>query len=103
MCVRTRAQNKNRNIRNGRTTRIRIVLSDVTPSTHASRRRAHRRDGAQSPAGVGFSTVKNATGRATNDQVAAADVYAFLEGWFTEFPQFAAHDLYLLGESYGGH
>lgn len=55
----------------------------------------------EQPAGVGFSTAKNAT--YYDDAAAAADNANFVARWRQKFPDFAAHQLYLTSESYGGH
>ncbi len=59
----------------------------------------------EQPAGVGFSYSNTTSDYTVGDAQAAADVYAFLVAFFTapEFAQYAANDLYISGESYGGH
>ena len=54
------------------------------------------------PVGVGFSYSNTTEGLSTNDNQTASDNYAFLNGWYAEFPAFQNNDLYITGESYGG-
>mmetsp|Transcript_4641 Transcript_4641/g.16333 ORF Transcript_4641/g.16333 Transcript_4641/m.16333 type:complete len:463 (+) Transcript_4641:73-1461(+) len=56
----------------------------------------------EQPAGVGFSFSNNSAGYSTNDNQTASDNYTFLQGFFNEFPEFSANNLYLTGESYAG-
>eukprot|EP00339_Tiarina_fusa_P014055 CAMPEP_0117035920 /NCGR_PEP_ID=MMETSP0472-20121206/25485_1 /TAXON_ID=693140 ORGANISM="Tiarina fusus, Strain LIS" /NCGR_SAMPLE_ID=MMETSP0472 /ASSEMBLY_ACC=CAM_ASM_000603 /LENGTH=415 /DNA_ID=CAMNT_0004745541 /DNA_START=84 /DNA_END=1334 /DNA_ORIENTATION=+ len=56
----------------------------------------------EQPAGVGFSTASNPEGYKTGDNETAAENYEFLNGFFSEFPQFAQNELWITGESYGG-
>lgn len=39
----------------------------------------------------------------TGDYQAAEDVYSFLQGFYVKYPALVTRDLYLSGESYGGH
>jgi len=51
------------------------------------------------PAGVGFST-----GLGThNEQGVAENMYTFLQGFFTKFPQYQKRAFFIFGESYAGH
>jgi len=57
----------------------------------------------ESPVGVGFSYTNNSKDLSgLGDQVAAADNYAFLVGWFKRFPNFRSNEFYIVAESYGG-
>ena len=56
------------------------------------------------PSGVGFSHSTDESKYANiTDEEAASDTYAFLEQFMAVFSQFSRHDLYITGESYGGH
>ena len=55
-----------------------------------------------SPAGVGFSYYLDQEEANTNDYITAHDNLASLISWFQKFPEFAFHDFYITGESYGG-
>ncbi|XP_059646036.1 serine carboxypeptidase-like 45 isoform X2 [Cornus florida] len=58
----------------------------------------------ESPAGVGFSYSANKSFyTSVNDDLTAKDNLAFLEGWFEKFPEYKNRDLFITGESYGGH
>lgn len=57
----------------------------------------------ESPAGVGFSSSNDTADYITGDIRTANDSYAFLQGFYKEFPQFASNDFWVTGESYGGH
>ncbi|KAK7286666.1 hypothetical protein RJT34_21829 [Clitoria ternatea] len=58
----------------------------------------------ESPAGVGFSYSTNKSFYASvTDEITARDNLAFLQGWFTKFPEYAKNDFFITGESYGGH
>ncbi|GLT88075.1 hypothetical protein SLE2022_061160 [Rubroshorea leprosula] len=58
----------------------------------------------ESPAGVGFSYSANKSFYASvNDEMTARDNLAFLQKWFTKFPEYKGRDLFITGESYGGH
>ncbi|KAG1055815.1 hypothetical protein G6F43_002253 [Rhizopus delemar] len=52
------------------------------------------------PLNVGYSY---GSGGATNTNAAAKDVYAFLQLFFKQFPQYADLDFHVSGESYAGH
>ncbi|KAI9281950.1 Alpha/Beta hydrolase protein [Sporodiniella umbellata] len=52
------------------------------------------------PLNVGYSYGKNG---ASNTNAAAKDVYAFLQLFFQQFPQYADLDFHVSGESYAGH
>lgn len=56
----------------------------------------------EQPAGVGFSYSNTPSDYTTNDTRAAQDNYAFLNNFFSLFPQFRNNDVWLTGESYGG-
>lgn len=51
------------------------------------------------PAGVGFSTSFGTH----NEAGVASNMVFFLQGFFTQFPQYAKVKFYIFGESYGGH
>jgi hypothetical protein len=53
----------------------------------------------EQPSGVGFSYGGNYT---SGDIAAAEDNYAFLQGFFEKFPEYAHNPLYITGESYAG-
>lgn len=59
----------------------------------------------EQPAGVGFSYSNTTSDYTVGDARAAADVYAFLQGFLAQpdFSHLADNDLYISGESYGGH
>lgn len=58
----------------------------------------------ESPAGVGFSYSNTSSDYLTvGDLRTAGDMYAFLQGFYLDFPQFAKNDFWVTGESYGGH
>ncbi|OAY43329.1 serine carboxypeptidase-like 45 isoform X2 [Manihot esculenta] len=58
----------------------------------------------ESPAGVGFSyTVNESFYTSVNDELTARDNLAFLERWFSKFPEYKDKDFFITGESYGGH
>ncbi|SGZ54128.1 CIC11C00000000930 [Sungouiella intermedia] len=52
------------------------------------------------PVNVGFSY---SSGSVTNTVAAGQDVYAFLELFFKQFPEYKKQDFHIAGESYGGH
>lgn len=52
------------------------------------------------PVNVGYSYSSESV---TNTVAAGQDVYAFLELFFQQFPQYAERDFHIAGESYGGH
>ncbi|KAI8887577.1 peptidase S10, serine carboxypeptidase [Backusella circina FSU 941] len=52
------------------------------------------------PLNVGYS---HGSGGASDTNAAAKDVYAFLQLFFKEFPQYADLDFHIAGESYAGH
>ncbi|CAA6668970.1 unnamed protein product [Spirodela intermedia] len=58
----------------------------------------------ESPAGVGYS-YSNTTAdyRSCGDRRSAADTLVFLVNWLERFPEYKRRDLYVAGESYGGH
>ncbi|XP_057506247.1 serine carboxypeptidase-like 45 [Actinidia eriantha] len=58
----------------------------------------------ESPAGVGFSYSANQSFYASvDDNITAQDNLVFLENWFKKFPEYNNRDLFITGESYGGH
>ncbi|KAK0596611.1 hypothetical protein LWI29_017310 [Acer saccharum] len=58
----------------------------------------------ESPAGVGFSYSANKSFyNSVNDDITARDNLAFLNKWFTKFPEYKNRDFFITGESYGGH
>jgi len=55
------------------------------------------------PAGVGFSTCDSTQGTcAYTDELAASEAVTALVDWFGKYSDFATHDLFVSGESYGG-
>eukprot|EP00028_Trichosphaerium_sp_Am-I-7-wt_P003069 CAMPEP_0168516210 /NCGR_PEP_ID=MMETSP0405-20121227/5268_1 /TAXON_ID=498012 /ORGANISM="Trichosphaerium sp, Strain Am-I-7 wt" /LENGTH=457 /DNA_ID=CAMNT_0008535881 /DNA_START=968 /DNA_END=2341 /DNA_ORIENTATION=+ len=58
----------------------------------------------ESPAGVGFSTVRDPMDYDANDIKTANDTYTFLLKFIhEEFPEFVGREFWITGESYGGH
>jgi len=58
----------------------------------------------ESPIGVGFSYSNNSKDLSgLGDQVAAADNYAFLVGWFKRFPNFRSKEFYIVAELWRYH
>jgi serine carboxypeptidase-like clade 2 len=57
----------------------------------------------EQPAGVGFSWSADTDDYTTGDFQSAQDAYQFLLGFTKRFPQYAGRELYISGESYGGH
>lgn len=57
----------------------------------------------ESPAFVGFSYSKRPEDAIVGDARTAKDTHTFLVNFFKEFDEFQNHDLYISGESYGGH
>jgi len=56
----------------------------------------------EAPAGVGFSYSNTPSDYSTNDTQTANDNYQFLLSFFKSYPEFAANDFYITGESYAG-
>jgi len=56
----------------------------------------------EAPAGVGFSYSNTSSDYYTNDNKTAIDNYQFLLNFFASYPEFAANDFYIAGESYAG-
>ncbi|KAM0942221.1 putative carboxypeptidase D [Dioscorea sansibarensis] len=58
----------------------------------------------EAPVGVGFSYTNTSSDLdPLGDHFTANDSYNFLVNWFKRFPQFKSHEVYITGESYGGH
>lgn len=58
----------------------------------------------ESPVGVGFSySVNDSYYDGVNDEMTVRDNLAFLQKWLEKYPQYKNTDLFLTGESYGGH
>lgn len=57
----------------------------------------------EQPAGVGYSFSDNSSDYNVGDERSASDVYFFLQGFLKKHKRFTTNDLYLSGESYGGH
>lgn len=56
----------------------------------------------ESPAGVGFSYSQTPSDYATNDTQTANDNFQFLVSFLAAYPEHAARDFYIAGESYAG-
>ena len=56
----------------------------------------------ESPAGVGFSLIGDDINNSTDDEISAHDNLEAVLEWFEKFPEYASHEFYLAGESYGG-
>lgn len=54
------------------------------------------------PAGVGFS-YGDVSGYDHNETQVSNDMYNFMQAFYQAFPQFLQNDLFVYGESYGGH
>ncbi|EQC37389.1 hypothetical protein SDRG_04993 [Saprolegnia diclina VS20] len=54
------------------------------------------------PRGTGMSPSRDASSSWTESS-AMRDLVVFLEGFYQTYPAYAANDLYIFGESYGGH
>jgi len=52
------------------------------------------------PAGVGFSYGKETD---YNEEMISEDAYYFLQGFYSEHPEYSKSPLFVIGESYGGH
>lgn len=57
----------------------------------------------ESPAFVGFSYSADPEDATVGDERTAKDTYAFLSIFVQEFPEYRNADIYIAGESYGGH
>ena len=57
----------------------------------------------ESPAGVGFSYSQTAADYTTGDDRTKKDSYAFLQWFFTNYPEYQNREFWVTGESYGGH
>ncbi|EAZ03855.1 hypothetical protein OsI_25989 [Oryza sativa Indica Group] len=55
------------------------------------------------PTGTGFSYSSNPRDTRHDEAGVSNDLYAFLQAFFTEHPNFAKNDFYITGESYAGH
>jgi len=55
----------------------------------------------EQPAGVGFSYAVNGS-LSSDDYIQSQNTYGFLLNFFKAFPEFAANDFYITGESYAG-
>ncbi|CAN3354245.1 vacuolar serine-type carboxypeptidase Atg42p [Diutina catenulata] len=55
------------------------------------------------PVGVGYSYSDDPDYRVNSTYAAAADVYSFLDLFFTKFPQYQSNKFHMATESYGGH
>ncbi|XP_060591546.1 lysosomal protective protein-like isoform X2 [Ruditapes philippinarum] len=55
----------------------------------------------EAPAGVGYSYSDDKNYTTDDDQV-ASDNFLALQDFFSKFPEYANHDFYVTGESYGG-
>ena len=53
--------------------------------------------------GVGFSFSGNLSDYNTDDATVTIDNAASLDAFFGRFPAYSKHDVFLAGESYGGH
>jgi len=53
------------------------------------------------PAGTGFSYAN--TDYIHNETMVAAEMYAFMQGFLTKYPQYRQRDFFITGESYAGH
>lgn len=56
----------------------------------------------EAPAGVGFSYATDKAEYRNNDWGTAKDNAHALESFFSKFPEFARHEFFITGESYGG-
>jgi carboxypeptidase C (cathepsin A) len=56
----------------------------------------------ESPAGVGYSIANKTEDYTQNDMSQGSDAFIALMAWYDKFPEYAANDLYVSGESYGG-
>jgi len=54
------------------------------------------------PVGAGFSFTDSVSGFVTNEEQVGANLYSALSQFFLVFPEEAANDFYVTGESYGG-
>mgnify|MGYP000241438068 CR=1 FL=1 len=55
------------------------------------------------PVGAGFSYTGTGQGYVTNEDEVADNLYALLQQFYVVFPKQLKNDLYITGESYGGH
>ena len=54
------------------------------------------------PAGVGFS-YSDSDGYDDNEEEVAGDMYRFMQAFYLSYPRFLTNELFVYGESYGGH
>ena len=54
------------------------------------------------PAGTGFSTPGKFAGYVHDEQEMATEMYKFLQGWLSTFPEYIGRPFYIFGESYAG-
>ncbi|CAM6070730.1 unnamed protein product [Sphagnum tenellum] len=58
----------------------------------------------ESPVNVGFSYSSTASDYSSfSDSQTAFDAYAFLVNWIKNYPEYNSNEMYIIGESYGGH
>ncbi|KAL6199862.1 hypothetical protein ACLB2K_029644 [Fragaria x ananassa] len=55
------------------------------------------------PTGTGFSYSSDSRDIRHDEEGVSNDLYDFLQGFFTQHPQFVKNDFYITGESYAGH
>ncbi|KAF3323741.1 serine carboxypeptidase 1 [Carex littledalei] len=55
-----------------------------------------------SPVGAGYSYAENEEDYVSDDSITVADLYAFLNKWFSEYSEFISNPFYIAGSSYSG-